>query len=63
MNRRPWWHLRSQPEASGELNEPDPEHTVLVATRLDTSGDPDEYAWCDPAAADQWNAHRWGPMP
>lgn len=58
MIRLPWWHLRDQPPPSDDLNAPQP-GWVRVPTTIDALGDPDNWVWCPPENAQQWDARFW----
>lgn len=63
MRRRPWWALRpGDDDAPLTGGEPGP-GKVQVPTHLDLTGEPDEWVWCEPDAADQWDVRRWRPRP
>jgi hypothetical protein len=57
MSRMRLPHLRQQPDAPGELNGRDEEHTEKVEVRAD------EVVWAKPEVADQWNARVWRARP
>lgn len=55
---RPWWWLRSRPDATVELADPGPDK-VRVPTHLDVWGEPDEWTWCEPDTAAAWDVNSW----
>ena len=62
MRRRPWWALRPADDDEPDEGQPGP-GKVQVPTHLDLTGEPDEWVWCEPDAADQWDIRRWGSRP
>jgi hypothetical protein len=61
--RRPWWHVRSEPD----IDEDEGEHTpgdgkVLVPTRREY-GELDGWVWCSPEDAAAWDVRNWRDAP
>jgi hypothetical protein len=64
MRRRPWWALRPADDDEPDTGTPGPGKVrVPVAFDVDGSPDWDTAIWCEPDAADQWDARRWRSRP
>ena len=59
MRRRPWWMLRPG-DNEPDTGTPGP-GKVQVPIDFDVDGSPDwdTAVWCEPDAADQWDARVW----